>query len=194
MVGDLLYNIDNFMKNFGRYLLLISFILVIPFVTYFVLGASETLVKTPQEKVIYNLPYPGLLPDSPLYFTKIIRDRINDFLTRDNVKKAQLYLLDSDKRISMAMVLASKGKSQLAIDTFAKGEKYFLKIPGLLIAAKKQGAQAPSSFVETLKQSNAKHKELIDDLIKILPTGLDDSLKQLSDLNAQVTHAIDTLP
>lgn len=182
------------MKNFGRYVLLISLIILVPFITYFVLGASETLVKTPQEKVIYTLPYPGLLPDSPLYITKIIRDRINDFLTRDNLKKAELYLLNSDKRISMSLVLASKGKNQLAIDTFIKGEKYFLKIPSLLRAAKKQGGQAPSSFVETLKLSNAKHKELIEELIKNLPQGLDQSLTQLSNLNQQVKSEIESLP
>src|SRR3989339_1551118 len=194
MVRDLLYNSYMLMKNFGRYILLISFVVLVPFVTYFVLGASDTLVKTPQEKVIYNLPYPGLLPDSPLYITKIMRDKITDFLTRDNLKKAELYLLYSDKRTSMSLVLASKGKSQLAIDTFVKGEKYFLKIPELLRSAKKQGAQAPSSFVETLKLSNAKHKELIEELIKILPQGLDQSLTQLSDLNQQVKSEIESLP
>ena len=94
----MLYNSYMLMKNFGRYILLISFVVLVPFVTYFVLGASDTLVKTPQEKVIYNLPYPGLLPDNPLYITKIMRDKITDFLTRDNLKKAELYLLYSDKK------------------------------------------------------------------------------------------------
>ena len=194
MVRDLLYNVHMLIKNFGRYILLISFVIVVPFVTYFVLGASDTLVKNPQEKVIYNLPYPGLLPDNPLYLTKVIRDRITDFLTRDNLKKAELYLLYSDKRASMSLVLASKGKNQLAIDTFVKGEKYFLKIPELLKSAKKQGAQAPSSFVETLKLSNAKHKELIEELIKILPQGLNQALILLTDLNQQVKTEIESLP
>src|SRR3989338_8792523 len=182
------------MKKFGRSLLLIVFIIIVPFATYFVLGASNSLVKTPQEKVIYNLPYPGLLPDSPLYLTKIIRDRITDFLTRDNLKKAELYLLYSDKRAAMSLVLAHKGKSQLAIDTFAKGEKYFLKILDLLKSAKKQGGQATSNFFETLKLSNAKHKELIEELIKILPQGLDQSLAQLSELNQQIKHELESLP
>lgn len=182
------------MKNFGRYVLLIAFIVLVPFVTYFVLGASETLIKTPQEKVIYNLPYPGLLPDSPLYITKVVRDKITDFLTRDNLKKAELYLLNSDKRTSMSLALAAKGKNQLAIDTFIKGEKYFLKIPKLLILAKKQGAQAPSNFVETLKLSNSKHKELIEELIKTLPQGLNVSLTQLSDINQQIKTEIESLP
>lgn len=180
------------LKNFSRYLLLIAFVVLVPFITYFVLGASETLVRTPQEKVIYNLPYPGLLPDSPLYAVKIIRDRITDFLTRDNLKKAELYLLYSDKRASMSLALALKGKNQLAIDTFIKGEKYFIKIPNLLRSAKKQGSPAPSSFVETLKLSNAKHKELIDELIKILPQGLDEPLTQLSNLNQQIKTEIDS--
>ena len=194
MVRDLLYNSYMLMKNFGRYLLLITFIIVVPFATYFVLGASDSSVKTPQEKVVYNLPYPGLLPDSPLYLTKIVRDRITDFLTRDNLKKAELYLLYSDKRAAMSLVLARKGKNQLAIDTFTKGEKYFLKIPNLLKSAKKQGGQAPSNFFETLKLSNAKHKELIEELIKILPQGLNQSLTQLSNLNQQIKREIESLP
>lgn len=180
------------MKNFGRYILLISFVIFVPFITYFVLGASDTLVKTPQEKVIYNLPYPGLLPDNPLYTVKVVRDKIADFLTRDNLKKAELYLLNSDKRASMSMALASKGKNQLAIDTFVKGEKYFIKIPGLLRLAKKQGTQAPSNFIETLKLSNAKHKELIEELIKILPQGLNQPLTQLSDLNQQIKIEVES--
>lgn len=182
------------MKNFGRCFLLIVFIITIPFVTYFVLGASDSLVKAPQEKIAYNLPYPGLLPDSPLYLTKIIRDRITDFLTRDNFKKAELYLLYSDKRAAMSLILASKGKNQLAIDTFVKGEKYFFKIPGLLKAVKKQGGQVPSNFFETLKLSNAKHKELIEELIKVLPQGLNQSLTQLSDLNQQIKIEIESSP
>ena len=124
----------------------------------------------------------------------MVRDRLLDLITRDNIKKAELYFLYSDKRAAMSLILARKGKNQLAIDTFAKGEKYFLKIPELLRSAKKQGAQAPSSFVETLKLSNAKHKELIEELIKILPQGLNQSLTQLSDLNQQVKSEIESLP
>ncbi len=194
MVRDLLYNGYILMKNLGRYFLLIAFIFIMPLLTYFVFGASDSLVKIPQEKVVYNLPYPGLLPDSPLYITKIIRDRITDFLTRDNLKKAELYLLYSDKRAAMSLFLARKGKNQLAIDTFTKGEKYFLKIPNLLTSAKKQGNQAPSNFIQILKLSNAKHKELIEELIKVLPQGLNQSLILLTDLNQQVKNGIESLP
>jgi hypothetical protein len=182
------------MNRFVRYILLAVFLVTLPFAAYFAMGASDSLVKTPQEKIAYNLPYPGLLPDSPIYFVKVVRDKITELLTRDDLKKAQLYLLDSDKRAAMSLALAQKGKNQLAIDTFSKGEKYFLKIPNLLRSTKKQGVQAPSNFIETLKLSNAKHKELIDELIKILPQGLNNSLNQLSDLNQQVKSELESLP
>ena len=55
------------------------------------LTQSESL-RLDQPEVIYPLPYPGLLTDNPLYPLKEWRDSILIFTTRDNVKKAQLYL------------------------------------------------------------------------------------------------------
>ena len=182
------------MKKFGRFVLLFLFLIILPAMAYFVMESSGAPVATPQEKVVYNLPYPGILSDHPLYFMKITRDRLMEFLTRDNVKKAQLYLLYSDKRVAMAMSLAKKGKSQQAISAFSKGEKYFLKIPDILRVVKEQGGQPPSGFVETLKVSNAKHAELIGELMKTLPEGNQEYLAALLNLNLEIKKALETLP
>ncbi|MFH0979469.1 MAG: DUF5667 domain-containing protein [Candidatus Roizmanbacteria bacterium] len=184
------------MKKIGRFVLIFLFLIIFPAMTYFVfvMGSSGASVNTPQEKVAYNLPYPGILSDHPLYFLKIVRDRLTEFLTRDNVKKTQLYLLYSDKRAAMAMSLAKKGKSQPAIDAFSKGEKYFLKIPGLLKEIKEQGGQTPSGFVETLKLSNAKHAELIGELMKTLPEGNQEYLTSLLNFNLEIKKLLETLP
>ncbi len=178
----------------SRLLFVIFFILIIPLTAYFVMEGETLAVVVNQEKVIYNLPYPGILPDHPLYFLKIIRDRINEFLVRDNLKKAQLYLLYSDKRAAMAMLLAKEGKNALAIDTFSKAEKYFLQISPLVTNAKKQGVSAPSSFIDTLKLSNAKHKELLDTLLKDLPQGSTDSINLIINLNVQAANELKKLP
>ena len=190
----ILYTLFCSMKKIGRFILIFLFLILIPAMAYFVMESSGASVNTPQEKVIYNLPYPGILSDHPLYFVKIIRDRLTEFLTRDNVKKAQLYLLYSDKRVAMAMTLAKKGKSQPAIEAFSKGEKYFLKIPDLLRAAKEQGGPAPSSFVETLKLSNAKHTELIGELMKTLPESNQSGINGLLKLNLEIKKLLETLP
>ncbi len=150
-------------------------------------------VNATQEHVSYVLPYPGILPDNPLYIFKIIRDRLLDFATRDNVKKAQLYLLYSDKRIAMTQDLAQKAKDKLALDTAMKAEKYFQQIPKLVTDAKKEGAGPTSSFVETLKLSNAKHQEILQMFLKEFPQGSTDQINAILQVNQQTQHILQTL-
>ena len=68
-------------------------------------------------KVEYELPYPGLLPDNPLYYLKAIRDNILKFLIRDPMKKAEFDLLQSDKRLGASYALLKKGNYDLCITT-----------------------------------------------------------------------------
>jgi len=172
-------------------IILLLSILIIPAGVY-ILGYSQVSNLT-SEKVIYELPYPGILPDSPLYPVKIIRDRILEFATRDNIKKAELYLLFSDKRIAMAFALAKKGKSSLAITTLSKAEKYFLKIPSLLVNSKKQGVSPSSEFVQKLKLSNAKHKEIAESLFRELPQGETSAMTEIINLNWQINKELEKL-
>ncbi len=146
-----------------------------------------------QEQIIYNLPYPGILPDHPLYFVKIIRDRALELGTRDPMKKAELYFLLSDKRVAMAIALADKGKDTIAVSTFSKGEKYFLKIPELIITSKKQGVGPPIGFVDKLKQSNTKHREVAETLLKKLPAGQIEAMNEIIMMNDQVRKELEKL-
>ncbi len=178
--------------------LIITNIFIFFFLTtaYFLIISSQTPIinGSSQEKIIYFLPYPGILPDHPLYFLKNLRDKVQEFLNRDNLKKARLYLLHSDKKAAMAIALANKGKNQLSINIFLKGEKDFEKIFYYLSLAKLQGQSAPSDFIDTLKLANAKHNELIFELMKITPEGLQNSLNQLLDLNLSIKKTIEKLP
>ncbi len=146
-----------------------------------------------QERVIYNLPYPGLLPDHPLYFLKAIRDRFLDMSTRDYLKKAELYLLLSDKRVAMALALADEGKDNLAVSTLSKAEKYFLKIPPLLQTSRKQGVTATAELVDRFKLSNAKHRMVASELLKKLPQGRGNEIKEIMDINAQIKSQLQKL-
>lgn len=171
------------------------FILLIIFLTvsFFSVFNFSTQMAKATEKVAYELPYPGILPDHPLYIIKIARDRVLEYTTRDPAKKAQLYLLLSDKRVAMALSLIQKGKIKPAVSTLSKGEKYFLQIPDLVKTAKKQGAAPPSDFTLQLKLSNQKHREVLDTLLRELPQGELDSLQQVLDLNKQIEKQVKSL-
>lgn len=118
-----------------------------------------------KKEVIYQLPYPGLLPGHPLFLFKAIRDDILIFTTRDNFKKAKLYLHLSDKNISIALALINEGKEQGAIEQLRSAESRFLQIPPILQNIKDQGGEYSSEFILDLNQSNQKHKEAITEIL-----------------------------
>lgn len=170
-------------KFLSLFLILFFFLFIISSIYLFSYSQSITLS---QSKVIYDLPYPGILPDHPLYYFKILRDRILEFATRDYLKKADLYLLYSDKRVAMSLALAKKGKDKQALVTLSKAEKYFLKTPPLLKTSKKQGVNPTADLVNRLKLSNAKHKEIIENFLKELPQGQTEFINQILKLNEEV--------
>ena len=153
---------------------------------------SQTMPEV-DNGVAYELPYAGLLPDHPLYIFKVVRDQLTVWSTRDYLKKAQLYLLYSDKRLVMAQQLIKRGKSKLAVTTASKGEKYFLKIPDILETTRKQGAEATQDFINKVKLSNAKHIEIIENMIKEVPQGEENSLAATLNLSLQIREQLKKL-
>lgn len=177
------------MRNALLFILLIIFLTV----SFFSIFSFSTQTAKAIEKVAYELPYPGILPDHPLYIMKIARDRVLEYTTRDPVKKAQLYLLLSDKRVAMSLALIQKGKIKPAISTLSKGEKYFLQIPVLVKTAEKQGSAVSADFIQQLKLSNQKHREVGERLLKQLPQGELESLQQVLDLNKEIEKTLKPL-
>lgn len=178
----------------------LSFILFLFFVLSFyllaTLEAPPTLsqeVELEGKKAEYELPYPGILPDHPLYFLKMGRDRLLLFFTRDQLKKAELYLLYSDKRAHMAIELSKKGKWQLAETTISKGEKYFLKIPPAISKSREQGVSPPEDFILKIKLSHEKHSEIIESLLKDAPQGERRGLEGVLNLNKHIGEMVSTL-
>ena len=180
-----------FQKFLVPLILLFLIILMTPF--FYVHNYSQQIVTTPENKVVYQLPYPGILPDHPLYFLKVTRDRVQAFLTRDNLKKAQLYLLYSDKRLAMAEALEKKGKVSLALSTLSKGEKYFLKIPPLLRQAAEQGTSPSTELVDRIKTSNQKHKEDIGAMFQEIPQGNQEELNGIMKITQSCQDQLQTL-
>ncbi|MBI4009156.1 hypothetical protein HY357_02900 [Candidatus Roizmanbacteria bacterium] len=168
---------------------LILFFLLLP--SFYIVSSQQ--VSLNQDKVEYNLPYPGILPDHPLFFLKEIRDKFLEMTTRDTIKKAELYLLFSDKRVAMAMSLAKTGKDKLIVAAFLQAEQYFSKIPALLATSKKQGVSASADFIQRLKLSNAKHKEAGEMFLKDLPQGQNENINRALNLNQDIKKKIEKL-
>lgn len=158
-----------------------------------VFGASpKDLIK--DGTVVYELPYAGITPENPLYFFKQLRDQIKEFLTRDSIKKAEFLLVSSDKRAHIALILAQKGKTRQSVEVLADAEEKAMRIPEILKESKKQGTAPSEQFIFTLKLSNSKHREIIQELAKMLPQGQDEQvLNALIDINQRIATELEQL-
>lgn len=153
---------------------------------------DSTASATPTPEVIeYQLPYPGILPDSPLYIFKTARDRIVAFLISDPLKKAEFDLLQGNKRLNAGAILFKKGqdKEELAQSTISKGENYFESSIQNLQLAKKQGMNT-DEMQKKLSLAVLKHKQVIEDLgnkaSKSLAQRFEDLERRVGKLEQQV--------
>ncbi len=121
--------------------------------------AQET--STVSANVRYDLAYPGMLPDSPFYKIKVLRDKIILTLKRDPIKKVEYHLLLTDKRIHMAKMLAEKNEVELAKETALKGENEYT----LLVNTLKDARKKPSKeLFEKLEKASMKHQEVLNEI------------------------------
>lgn len=122
-----------------------------------------TQPATVSSQVNYTLAYPGLLPDSPLYFLKALRDRVVSILINNPVKQSQFNLLTSDKRINAATMLMAKDNGDLAITTVSKSNNYFSEA---ISAANKAYSQNKSDIwlYTNLKTAIQKHEEVMKEM------------------------------
>ena len=124
---------------------------------------AQTTSISPSPFIKYDLAYPGILPDNPLYKLKVLRDKIIVFFISDPHQKVDFYLLQTDKGILASAMLVDKHEIELAQDTAFKAENNFT----LLTQALQQFPQKPNAkFFEKLKTAGLKHQEVMNSIIK----------------------------
>ena len=148
------------MKTRATLFILALFLLVISFPRLsFAVAVTSPVQEKKQE---YLLPFPGILPDHPLYFFKQVRDGILDRLIVNPLRKAEFHILQADKRLNMGVVLLEQKKETLAETTISKGEKYMERAMSGLSAFKSMGRPVPASIIDKLTRSMEKHVEVLE--------------------------------
>lgn len=111
----------------------------------------------------YFLPYPGLLPGSPLYSLKLLRDKFTEITTSNTLDKSYYYLLQSDKRLAASLVLFDSGNPKVAESTISKGQNYLEKSINKMSQAKQEG-ESVIDLLAKVKASSIKQREEIKKL------------------------------
>ena len=126
---------------------------------------AQTMEKNSSQSAIvqYNLAFPGILPDNPLYKLKVLRDKLTLGLINDPLKKIEFYLLSTDKGILATAILVDKKNISLAKETALKAENnYTLLTHELYNLPKKPG----NDFFKKLQTASLKHQQVLSSLAK----------------------------
>lgn len=155
---------------------------------------SGEATPSAEPKVDYYLPYPGILPDNPLYKIKMIRDRVWLWLTPEPVGRTEKLLLYADKRVGAGKALIEGGQVPLGISTILKGEKYLERAILEAEKAQRQGVEI-RDLAERLEKATLGHAEILTNLKqKVNPEGqepVDNILIFLKSLHAKAASLSD---
>jgi hypothetical protein len=140
----------------------------LPLVIAYAQVASSSVTRTPlavpktKGESDYLLPYPGMLPDNPLYFLKVIRDNLTSFFISKPLSKANFDLLQSDKDVAASYLLITReqGKGTLALQTFSQSQNYFADALQQTRSAKKQGYSI-ADVSKKLQEAQQKHVQML---------------------------------
>jgi len=169
------------MKKAVNASLVILSVLMVLTTTVIVRAAQNTdkaIDKTAKEEAEYTLAYPGMLPDHPFYFLKMIRDKVVGWLITDSVKKAEYDVLMSDKRLLAGMLLVDSGKEELAQETISKGEKYMILAIDQVRILKDRGDDV-SELAGKIRRATAKHSQELKNLrkrVSKIKKGIDEAI------------------
>lgn len=129
----------------------------------------QVLGDTNLIKINYDLPYQGrIMPDSPLWPIKALRDKVWLLITTNSSRRAELDLLFADKRLASAKILFEKDKPELAFTTLSKAEKYLEESQLQENKNRKKGMDT-TIFLERLSLASLKHFEVMEGIMTIAP-------------------------
>lgn len=137
----------------------------------------STVSNMAKSEVDYYLPYPGILPDHPLYWLKMLRDKVALSLTRKPLAKFERLLLYADKRVGAAEALIEGNKIELGVTTADKAEKYLEQAVVEFEGLAKNG-QAQPELHDRLDKALLKHQEILVSFLDKVPDQSRDTLNQ----------------
>lgn len=113
----------------------------------------------------YMLPWPGMLPDHPLYVLKVARNKLIQKMIYSPVKRIEFDLLMADKTLYASRMLMDKGEQKLAAATALKGENYMSILVSDYRTVIEKKILVPQALDQKITEAHAAHQELIAYLI-----------------------------
>ncbi len=111
---------------------------------------------------------PGITPDSPFYFLKTWKEKIQTFFTLGAENKAKQFLHLSDVRLAEYQKMVEKGKTEIAQKTLDKYEKQLNNAVQKVQELKDKGKDT-KDFTEQIKTTTSKNLQVLQQNLQKVP-------------------------
>lgn len=181
MFRKFLYGLSTFGLAFAILLISLLKSATVRYAFGAVLPTPTASSNTKNLQINYDLPYSGkILPDNILWPIKASRDFLWYHLTNNPLKRAEIALLFSDKRLSMSQSLFENKKYNLGFSTLTKSEKYLEVAFQDEEKARKQGMNT-SDFLLKYSLASLKHRQVVDQILNLAPEDARPSIIKIQD-------------
>lgn len=149
--------------------------------------AQEPLILGENESVIdYQLPFPGkVLPDSPFWPLKALRDKIWLWVTTNPTRSSELKLLFADKRLGSSRILFEQGNPEIGLSTLTKAEKY-LEESSVKEDENRYAGLDTTEFLIKIAKSSLRHYESMEYILTLAPEEAKPTIIQTQDYAKKV--------
>ena len=145
------------------FILIMTFVLTViavqPILAVNIITPEPEPTGTASVEVEYVLPYPGMLPDNPIYKLKTARDRLLIMFISSPANRADKYISLADRLFVEALKVAEKDKVSLAVHTAFKAEHQMTLAVSSIV-----NIDSPEQFKEIKEKTllaSQKHRELL---------------------------------
>lgn len=148
----------------------------------FPLGAAsaQQITSFQSERVEdYHLPYPGLLPDNPLFVIKHIRDTVQLMTAGSPQERAAILVQFADKDMAASVKLFEKGKHKLSDERASRAGQRLQQAFEIAASERFDAVEDKKELLTLIDKSNRKHIETIEELMKNAPQGQVQQLEKL---------------
>lgn len=147
---------------------------------------TPTPSSSDEINIDYELPYPGRVgPTNVLWPLKVMRDKLWLWMNTNDLKKAEIALLFSDKRLSSALDLMNKGDTDNGVLVMGKGEVYLNEALSYARKARDQGMDV-IPFVQVLGKSTLKHRGVMEEMLVVVPEDAKPVVAKMVDVSKKV--------
>lgn len=142
---------------------------------------QEFVYGDEEVNIDYYLPFPGrILPDSPLWPLKSLRDKIWLLITTNQTRKVELKLLFADKRIGSASILFREGKMNDGLLTLSKAERYLEEASLDEELLRRKGTDT-TEIIYRLTNSSLRHYQMMKQFIENVPCDVKPQILEMQD-------------